>query len=167
MGLNTWHESEAALIADARMGSARLLERIKANHDFDIQPPKGWRPRKTPASPAFVLPPKKIKKFWFEPLADEAIRAPRVSDIKIAACDYFGITIAEIDSARRTLKVVYPRQIAAYLSRILTTKSYPEIGRRFGDRDHTTILHACNKIQLHSRLDWKVAYDVAMVEARI
>ena len=54
---------------------------------------------------------------------------------------------AEILSARRTANVVRPRQIAMYLAKILTLRSLPEIGRRFGGRDHTTVLHAVRKIE--------------------
>ncbi|PNE09990.1 MAG: chromosomal replication initiation protein DnaA, partial [Beijerinckiaceae bacterium] len=49
-------------------------------------------------------------------------------------------------SARRTASVVRPRQISMYLSKLLTPRSLPEIGRRFGGRDHTTVLHAVRKI---------------------
>src|SRR6202035_4208056 len=52
----------------------------------------------------------------------------------------------DILSARRTTSVVRPRQIAMYLSKLLTPRSLPEIGRRFGGRDHTTVLHAVRKI---------------------
>jgi chromosomal replication initiator protein len=50
-------------------------------------------------------------------------------------------------SSRRTANVVRPRQIAMYLAKVLTLRSLPEIGRRFGGRDHTTVLHAVRKIE--------------------
>ncbi len=56
------------------------------------------------------------------------------------------ITVAEIISERRTADVVKPRQIAMLLSKMLTVKSLPEIGRQFGNRDHTTVLHAIRKL---------------------
>jgi chromosomal replication initiation ATPase DnaA len=56
------------------------------------------------------------------------------------------VTLHDLRSNRRTAKVVTPRQIAMYLCREMTNKSLPDIGRRFGGRDHTTVLHAVNKV---------------------
>jgi chromosomal replication initiator protein len=60
--------------------------------------------------------------------------------------DHFNVSRADILSSRRTATVVRPRQIAMYLSKLLTPRSLPEIGRHFGGRDHTTVLHAVRKI---------------------
>ncbi len=57
------------------------------------------------------------------------------------------MTRGDILSSRRTATVVKPRQVAMYLSKALTLRSLPEIGRRFGGRDHTTVLHAVRKIE--------------------
>lgn len=57
------------------------------------------------------------------------------------------VSMVDIKSARRTAAVVQPRQIAMYLVKTLTTRSLPDIGRRFGGRDHTTVLHAVRKIE--------------------
>lgn len=59
----------------------------------------------------------------------------------------YGVSLIDMLSARRTAKVVLPRQIAMYLAKTLTQGSFPEIGRRFGGRDHTTIMHAVTKIE--------------------
>jgi chromosomal replication initiation ATPase DnaA len=61
--------------------------------------------------------------------------------------EYRGITLSDIRSKRRTDKIVRPRQVAMYLAKVLTTKTLPEIGRRMGGRDHTTILYAVRKIE--------------------
>jgi chromosomal replication initiator protein len=58
----------------------------------------------------------------------------------------FHIKLSEIKSRRRSKTLVYPRQIAMYLCRELTNASFPEIGRHFGGKDHTTIIHACKQI---------------------
>jgi chromosomal replication initiator protein len=72
----------------------------------------------------------------------------RVEAIQRATLTEFPhITIYELKSQRRTAVVVRARQIAMYLSKKLTGQSLPEIGRRFGDRDHTTVLHAVRKIE--------------------
>lgn len=68
-----------------------------------------------------------------------------IEEIKRAVGLHFRVSVADICSARRTACVVYPRQLAMALSRHLTLKSLPEIGRRFGGRDHTTAMHAINK----------------------
>jgi chromosomal replication initiator protein len=56
------------------------------------------------------------------------------------------VRIADLKSRRRSKTLVHPRQIAMYLCRELTDASYPEIGRHFGGKDHTTIIHACRQI---------------------
>jgi chromosomal replication initiator protein len=89
-------------------------------------------------------------------LADEVIRdlvrptdprRIRVEDILKVVSKHYGVTRADLLSSRRTANVVRPRQIAMYLAKVLTLRSLPEIGRRFGGRDHTTVLHAVRKIE--------------------
>ncbi|MGH6857080.1 MAG: chromosomal replication initiator protein DnaA [Methylocella sp.] len=70
----------------------------------------------------------------------------KIEDIQKLVASHFNVSRADILSARRTAGVVRPRQIAMYLSKLLTPRSLPEIGRRFGGRDHTTVLHAVRKI---------------------
>lgn len=66
--------------------------------------------------------------------------------IKRCVCKHFNIKVADVESQKRTQTITYPRQIAMYLCREMTDCSYPKIGEYFGRRDHTTVLHACNKI---------------------
>lgn len=75
--------------------------------------------------------------------------APRVKieDIQRATAMQFGLTKTDLLSHRRTKQIVGPRQIAMYLSKTMTVRSLPDIGRRFGGRDHTTVLHAVRKIE--------------------
>jgi chromosomal replication initiator protein len=89
-------------------------------------------------------------------LADEVIRdlirpadprRIRVEDILRVVSKHYGVSRADLLSSRRTANVVRPRQIAMYLAKTLTLRSLPEIGRRFGGRDHTTVLHAVRKIE--------------------
>ena len=70
----------------------------------------------------------------------------KIEDIQKLVATHFNVSRADILSSRRTANVVRPRQIAMYLSKALTLRSLPEIGRRFGGRDHTTVLHAVRKI---------------------
>ncbi len=74
-------------------------------------------------------------------------RRIRVEDILKVVSKHYGVTRADLLSSRRTANVVRPRQIAMYLAKVLTLRSLPEIGRRFGGRDHTTVLHAVRKIE--------------------
>lgn len=69
-----------------------------------------------------------------------------VREIQRLVCKKFGIDRLDIISSRRTAVVILPRQIAMYLCRTYTTRSMPDIGRQFGGRDHTTILHGYRKI---------------------
>jgi chromosomal replication initiator protein len=75
--------------------------------------------------------------------------APRagasIADIQSAACSLFGLSPEELISSSRTPRVAWPRQMAMYLARELTGASLPAIGREFGGRDHTTVLHACRR----------------------
>jgi chromosomal replication initiator protein len=80
----------------------------------------------------------------------------KIEDIQKLVATHFNVSRADILSSRRTANVVKPRQIAMYLAKILTPRSLPEIGRRFGGRDHTTVLHAVRKI------DGLVAKDNAL-----
>lgn len=72
---------------------------------------------------------------------------PSVEAVMRAACAHFGVSLLDMQSARRSQYIVRPRQIAAYLAKHLTLQSMPQIGRRMGGRDHTTILHAVRKIE--------------------
>ncbi|MGA6827487.1 chromosomal replication initiator protein DnaA [Nitrospira sp. NS4] len=69
-----------------------------------------------------------------------------MEDIQEAVCTQFHLKMTELKSRRRSKTLVHPRQIAMYLCRELTDASYPEIGRHFGGKDHTTIIHACRQV---------------------
>lgn len=101
--------------------------------------------------------------------ADEAIRdlvrhrEPRrvkIEDIQRLVANHYNVTRADILSSRRTATVVRPRQIAMYLAKSLTLRSLPEIGRRFGGRDHTTVLHAVRKIEGMVSTDQELAGEI-------
>ncbi len=70
-----------------------------------------------------------------------------IEDIQKRVAEYYGIKISDMQSARRSQNVVRPRQVAMYLAKALTSRSLPEIGRKFGGRDHTTVLHAVRKVE--------------------
>lgn len=71
--------------------------------------------------------------------------ARTIADIQSAACTVFGLSPEELSSSARAPRIAWPRQLAMYLSRELTDQSLPAIGREFGGRDHTTVMHACRR----------------------
>jgi chromosomal replication initiator protein len=70
-------------------------------------------------------------------------------------------------SSRRTANVVRPRQVAMYLAKTLTLRSLPEIGRRFGGRDHTTVLHAVRKIENLVSNDTSLAEEIELLKRQL
>ncbi len=72
-------------------------------------------------------------------------RAPSLGDVATATCEHFDLTPQELCSQSRVSRIAWPRQVAMYLARELTEESLPAIGRHFGGRDHTTVLHACRR----------------------
>ena len=90
-----------------------------------------------------------------------------IARIQEAVCDRFSLTVQELVSPRRSQAVAYPRQVAMYLSRELTDASLPKIGKEFGGRDHTTVLHANSKITRMISEDRAVYNLVQDLTARI
>ena len=80
-------------------------------------------------------------------LLHEEVRAITIEDIQKKVASYFNLNIREMSSSKRSKNIAYPRQVAMYATKELTTLSLPEIGRNFGGRDHTTVLHAVRKIK--------------------
>jgi chromosomal replication initiator protein len=95
--------------------------------------------------------------------------APEVSieRIQTAVTERFGLSMEELCGDRRSQNIVYPRQVAMYLSRELTDASLPKIGREFGGRDHTTVIHATSKIARMIREDRSVYNLVQELTARV
>ena len=91
-------------------------------------------------------------------------RKVRIEDIQKLVATHYNVSRADILSSRRSAGVVKPRQIAMYLSKQLTLRSLPEIGRRFGGRDHTTVLHAVRKIEGAVGADPTLREDVELLK---
>ena len=96
----------------------------------------------------------------------EAVRVT-IARIQEMVSDRFGISLEELKSPRRSQDIVYPRQVAMYLSRELTDASLPKIGKEFGGRDHTTVMHANAKIARQIRQDRSVYNLVQELTARV
>ncbi len=99
-----------------------------------------------------------------EDVLAEMFRASRrritIDEIQKRVSEHFHIRAAEMVSARRAREVARPRQIAMYLAKQLTPRSLPEIGRRFGGRDHTTVIHAVRQIEKLRASDSEIDHDV-------
>ncbi|MBE7183147.1 MAG: chromosomal replication initiator protein DnaA [Methylobacterium mesophilicum] len=91
----------------------------------------------------------------------------RIEDIQRVVARHYNVSKTELLSNRRTRTVVKPRQVAMYLAKIMTPRSLPEIGRRFGGRDHTTVLHAVRKIEGLAGTDGTLAQEIELLRRLI
>jgi len=94
-------------------------------------------------------------------------RRVRIEDIQRIVARHYNVSKADLLSSRRTRTIVRPRQIAMYLAKMLTPRSLPEIGRRFGGRDHTTVLHAVRKIEELISGDKTLADEIELLKRMI
>ena len=90
-----------------------------------------------------------------------------IEDIQKIVVNYYNLSMSDFLSSRRSRHVARPRQIAMYLSKKLTTKSLPDIGRKFTGRDHTTVIHAIKKIEELMGGDKKFEYEVQDISNKI
>lgn len=90
-----------------------------------------------------------------------------IADIKKVVASHFNIKVSEIVSKRRTRNLSFPRHIAMYLCRKLTTASYPEIGSHFGNRDHSSVIHAANVVSRKIKDDEDTKRITAEIENRL
>ncbi len=90
-------------------------------------------------------------------------RRVSIDEIQRKVSDHYRIRQAEMTSARRAREVARPRQVAMYLAKQLTPRSLPEIGRRFGGRDHTTVIHAVRQIEKLRRDDAELDQDIRLL----
>lgn len=109
-------------------------------------------------------------------LADEALKnltdmpAKRVLDIHLiqtTVAKFYNVTVPEIIGKKRVKRIVVPRQVAMYLARELTDASLPKIGKAFGGKDHTTVLHACDKIAEIIQSDNKLQQEIASLKKKL
>ena len=91
----------------------------------------------------------------------------RIEDIQRVVARQYNVSRADLLSSRRTANVVRPRQVAMYLAKVLTLRSLPEIGRRFGGRDHTTVLHAVRKIETLAGNDSVFAEEIESLKRQL
>lgn len=90
-------------------------------------------------------------------------RRVTIEEIQRRVAEHYNIKLSEMSSERRARAVARPRQVAMYLSKQLTTRSLPEIGRKFGGRDHTTVMHAVRVIEELRQTDSGIAEDIELL----
>lgn len=90
-----------------------------------------------------------------------------IEEIQKRVAEHFGIKLSDMHSARRARVVARPRQVAMYLAKQLTPRSLPEIGRRFGGRDHTTVMHAIKKIEELRAADSVMSDDIEKLRRQL
>jgi chromosomal replication initiator protein len=93
------------------------------------------------------------------------IRVITVDKIQNVVSNYFNIALSEMLSQRRSRPLARPRQIAMYLAKKMTTRSLPEIGRRFANRDHTTVIHAVKTITRLSEQDEEMKKNISQIKS--
>jgi chromosomal replication initiator protein len=86
-----------------------------------------------------------------------------IEEIQKRVAEHYSIRLADMHSPRRARAVARPRQVAMYLAKQLTSRSLPEIGRKFGGRDHTTVMHAVRKIEELRASDQSFSEDIELL----
>jgi chromosomal replication initiator protein len=97
----------------------------------------------------------------------EKSRDISVEEIQKTVATYFNIKVSELRSAKRVKNLVLPRQIAMYLSRQLTSYSFPDIGDRFGGKDHSTIIYAIKKMEKQMEEDVQLKTSIENIRAML
>ena len=127
-----------------------VIEFIANNFDTNVRSLEGAINRLV-AYTALYVPEKMDLEFANNALKDFITKNPYVSNdiasIQKAVADYYNITVEVLKGKRRSANIAYPRMVAMYLCRMLTDQSFPRIGLEFGGRDHSTVIHAVDKIE--------------------
>ena len=90
-----------------------------------------------------------------------------INVIQKKVAKYFNIDIEDLKGKKRSKEIVIPRQIAMFLARELTNASLPKIGKSFGGKDHTTVLHACDKISKQIDINYQINEDIKKLKEEI
>jgi chromosomal replication initiator protein len=90
-----------------------------------------------------------------------------ISMVQKAVADYYGLTVEVLKGKKKSKNIAYPRMLAMYLSRMLTDESFPKIGLEFGARDHSTVMHACDKIAADMKNNKKLQEIINEIKSKI
>ncbi len=140
----------------ANLVDDEVVEFIANNCENDVRHIEGTVTRLY-AYAAMMSPHKIDLEFANEALRDylksSVYMDSNIAKIQKAVADYYKITVEDLKSKKRTANINYPRQIAIYLCRNYTDESFPKIGLEFGNRDHSTIMYACDKIEADLKIN--------------
>jgi chromosomal replication initiator protein len=160
------HKAQERAIALPLAGARHIAERVKSN----------IRELEGALNTVFAL-----AEFRHMPITPELARealdnvlgpgggagAVTVEEIQKKAAEYYRVRLSDFKSARRSRSVARPRQVAIYLTRLKTTMSLPEIGASFGGRNHTTVLHACRRVEELLKTDAQLAEDIKLLSGSL
>jgi len=107
---------------------------------------------------------KEALKDIISPMAVKKVSSSLIMDV---VARYYNITVDDLISSKRNKEIARPRQLAMYLCRNLLSMTLPQIGSEFGNRDHTTVLHACNKISEEINQQGRIAHDIEEIKKRL
>lgn len=146
---------------DARRGSAMLRDAILLAKGI-APPPVKHEPRPFPV--AHREPKPKLC-----PVCDAPFKPQKqlIAHVQETVAAYYGINVRHMVGEARGREIARPRQVAMYLARELSGKSFPDIGRRFGNRDHTTVMHAVRAVEQRIREDDDTLLDVEVLRERL
>lgn len=168
--------TQARLVAErkerlARIASRALVVEVAAavekdaeedhRNEMTIRQAEAWLAKQLEAAPK--TEPK--QQFWFC-IADRPGEAS-IQTIQRVVCDHYKVSMRDLLSPRRLAGIVFPRHVAFYLAKTMTKKSLPDIGRRFGGRDHTTILYGVRRITAMILADSALAAEVSALTETI
>ena len=146
------------------------IEFIANNFDTDVRSLEGAINRLV-AYTAMCVPEKIDLKFANEALKDYITRDPYsksdISNIQKVVADYYKLTVEVLKGKKRSASIAYPRMVAMYLCRMLTDESFPRIGMEFGGRDHSTVIHACDKIEEDIKINSELKDIINEIKAKL
>jgi len=133
---------------------------VKISIDLSVENSEFKAPKRD-SSP--VEPNNELTKSVLKDLLRSSNRRITIDEIQNKVSNYYNLKIEDLTSSRRIRSFARPRQVAMYLSKKLTTRSLPEIGRKFGGRDHTTVIHAVKKIEQLKEENSKFDEDINLI----
>ena len=145
-----------------------VIEYMANAADSDIRSLEGIINR-LEAYTAIYVPNKIDLDFAREALGDlkNVYSSSNIACIQKTVADYYEITVEALKGKKRSKNIAYPRMIAMYLSRMLTDESFPKIGLEFGARDHSTVIHACEKISSDLKDNKKLQEMINEIKSKI
>lgn len=157
------------LLHAQRIARAERIKALAFVESPKVQPVAIAEPDPVVRHYPFIIPSVWYQNMWFYDLVDFGERwhpgliknrPLRIEEIQRACAKHYGVTVRDMISARRTAAIVLPRQVGYFLAKALTLRSLPEIGRRFGGRDHSTALSGIRKIDLLRKTDARLESDL-------